>query len=252
MFGENGGLEFGNDQTSRSTARDAARYAARESKLVMADATGPTIRTFQVFPDVPTQLQPLLELAHNLWWVWHPDAVELFRRLDRKLWEDVYHNPVKLLGAISQAAVAEDDGYLAHLRRIHEAFKQHLDQRGWFREAHPDKEKLLVAYFSAEFGIHESLPIYSGGLGVLAGDHLKSASEIGLPLVGMGLLYRNVYFQQYLSADGWQQESYPELDFYNLPVEPMRYTDGSPVQIRVDLPDNAVFARVWKATVGRI
>jgi starch phosphorylase len=221
----------------------------------MADATGPTIRTFQVFPDVPTSLQPLLELARNLWWVWHPDAVELFKRLDRKLWDDVYHNPVKLLGAMPQAVLAEaaeDDGYLAHLRRVHEAFKSHLEQPGWFREAHADKDKLLVGYFSAEFGIHESLPIYSGGLGVLAGDHLKSASEIGLPLVGVGLLYRNGYFQQYLSADGWQQESYPELDFYNLPVEPMRYTDGSPVQIRVDLPENAVFARVWKATVGRI
>src|SRR3954447_2772345 len=221
----------------------------------MADATGPTIRAFQVFPDVPPQLQPLLEIARNLWWVWHPDAVELFRRLDRKLWEDVYHNPVKMLGATSQATLAtaaEDDGYLAHLGRVHAAFKEHLEEQGWFKTAHPDKDKLLVAYFSAEFGIHESLPIYSGGLGVLAGDHLKSASEIGLPLVGMGLLYRNGYFQQYLSADGYQQEAYPELDFYNLPVEPMRYTDGSPVQIRVDMPDNAVFARVWKANVGRI
>ncbi len=110
----------------------------------------------------------------------------------------------------------------------------------------------MVAYFSAEFGLHESLPIYSGGLGILAGDHLKSASEIGLPLVGVGLLYRNGYFQQYLSADGWQQEAYPELDFYNLPIEPMKYTDGSPVQVRVDLPDNAVFCKVWRANVGRV
>jgi starch phosphorylase len=221
----------------------------------MPDSTGPTIRTFQVFPDVPQQLQPLLELAHNLWWVWNPDAVELFRRLDRKLWEDVYHNPVKLLGVIPQAKLAaavEDDGYMAHLRRVHEAFRQHLDQPGWFKEAHPDKGALLAAYFSAEFGLHESLPIYSGGLGILAGDHLKSASEIGLPLVGVGLLYRNGYFQQHLSAEGWQQEAYPELDFYNLPIEPLRYTDGTHMQVRVDLPDNAVFCRVWKAQVGRI
>ncbi|HSZ54636.1 MAG TPA: alpha-glucan family phosphorylase [Tepidisphaeraceae bacterium] len=218
-------------------------------------AVAPTIRTFQVFPDVPTQLAPLLELAHNLWWVWNPDAVELFRRLDRNLWESVYHNPVKLLGVLPQeklAAAAEDDGYLAHLHRVYEDFKEHLSRPGWFKETHPDKQGMLVAYFSAEFGLHECLPIYSGGLGILAGDHLKSASELALPLVGVGLLYRNGYFRQYLSADGWQQEAYPEQDFYNLPLEQMRYTDGSPVHVRVDVPENAVFCKVWRANVGRI
>lgn len=221
----------------------------------MPEASSPSIRTFQVFPDIPATLEPLLELAHNLWWVWHPDAADLFRRLDRNLWEEVYHNPVKLLGAISQtklAAAGADEGYLAHLKRVHDLFKEHLAEPGWFQEAHADKAKLLAAYFSAEFGLHESLPIYSGGLGVLAGDHLKSASELALPLVGVGLLYRNGYFNQYLSADGFQQESYPELDFYNLPVQPMKYTDGTAVQVRVDLPDNAVFCRVWRASVGRI
>src|SRR5580765_3654733 len=232
-----------------------AVFGLIKEEINMADVTPPTIRSFQVFPDVPEKLHPLLEMAQNLWWVWHPDAVELFRRLDRNLWEQVYHNPVKMLGTISQAKLAEvakDEGYLAHLKRCYEQFKYHLEEHGWFHDHHQDKSKLQIAYFSAEFGLHESLPIYSGGLGVLAGDHLKSASEIGLPLVAVGLLYRNGYFQQYLTSDGWQQESYPELDFYNLPVEPMRYTDGSPVQIRVDLPDNAVFARVWKATIGRI
>lgn len=223
----------------------------------MADFVLPNIRTFQVSPAVPEPLQPLLELAHNLWWVWHPDAVELFRRLDRKLWEDVYHNPVKMLGVIEQsklAAAALDQGYLAHMKRVYDAFKLHREEHGWYRDRHgnTDKSKMLVAYFSAEFGLHESLPIYSGGLGVLAGDHLKSASEIGLPLVGVGLLYRNGYFQQYLSVDGWQQEAYPEMDFYNLPIEPVAYSDGSPVHVRVDLPDNAVFCKVWKVNVGRI
>jgi starch phosphorylase len=221
----------------------------------MPDGVAPTIRTFQVFPDVPAPLQPLIELAHNLWWVWQPDAVELFRRLDRKLWEDVYHNPVKLLGAIAQSkllAAADDDGFLAHMGRVYTAFKQYLAERGWFLETHEDKSKLLVAYFSAEFGLHESLPIYSGGLGILAGDHLKSASELNVPLVGVGLLYRNGYFQQYLTADGWQQEAYPELDFYNLSIEPMKYADGSPVHVRIDFPDNAVFCKVWRANVGRI
>ncbi len=221
----------------------------------MQEAISPTIRTFQIFPDVPEALAPLLEMAHNLWWVWQPEAVELFRRLDRQLWDKVNHNPVKLLGAIDQSklvSASQDDGYLAHMKRVYGAFQAHLNEPGWFQKAHPDRSQLLVAYFSAEFGLHESLPIYSGGLGILAGDHLKSASEIGMPLVAVGLLYRNGYFQQYLSADGWQQEFYPELDFYNLAVEPMRYTDGSAVHIRVDMPENAVFCKVWRVNVGRI
>lgn len=215
----------------------------------------PSVRPFQVFPDMPAALQPLLELAHNFWWVWQPDAVELFRRLDRDLWEQVNHNPVKLLGMIDQkhlADAADDDGYLAHLTRVQTAFKKHLSESHWFQKDHADAEKMRVAYFSAEFGVHESLPIYSGGLGILAGDHLKSASEIGLPLLGVGLLYRNGYFQQYLSMDGWQQEAYPELDFYNLAITQERYNDGSEVRIRVDLPENAVFCRIWRANIGRI
>src|SRR5688500_10275094 len=188
----------------------------------------PTIRTFQVFPDLPQPLAPLLELANNLWWVWHPDAVELFRRLDRRLWDSVNHNPVKLLGAIDQsklAQAAQDDGYLAHMHRVHDSFQKHLNEEGWFHKTYPTREKMLVAYFSAEFGIHESLPIYSGGLGILAGDHLKSASEIGLPLVGVGLLYRNGYFQQYLSADGWQHAADPEPALYHRPMEGVESTD---------------------------
>jgi glycogen phosphorylase len=219
----------------------------------------PNIKTFQVFPDVPATLQPLLEMANNLWWVWHPDAAELFRRLDRNLWEEVNHNPVKLLGIIDQKRLLEmasNDGYMAQLSRVYDAFKYHLKETGWFAKSHAavaaQKKPFLAAYFSAEFGLHESLPVYSGGLGILAGDHLKSASEIGLPLVAMGLLYRNGYFQQYLSADGWQQEAYPEMDFYNLPIEPVKHTDGSPVQIRVDLPENAVFCKVWRSNVGRV
>src|SRR5438876_12296118 len=108
----------------------------------MADFSSPSIRTFQVFPDIPAPLQPLMELAHNLWWIWHPDAVELFRRLDRKLWEDVYHNPVKMLGTIDQtklAAAANDESYLAHLQRIHQSFKRHLQEHGWFHQNYSDK-----------------------------------------------------------------------------------------------------------------
>src|SRR5688572_7658562 len=123
---------------------------------LMADVPTPTIRTFQVFPDVPPPLEALQQLAHNLWWVWHPEAVELFRRLDRQLWEEVYHNPVKLLGQVSQERLKEaavDEGYLAHLQRVSSAFDRHMQEHGWFHEHHKDKGKLHVAYFSAEFGI---------------------------------------------------------------------------------------------------
>src|SRR5687767_242932 len=223
----------------------------------MADFVTPSVRTFQVFPDIPPALRPLMEIARNLWWTWQPEAVELFRRLDRELWEQVYHNPVKLLGQIDQnklIAASRDEGFLAHLERVHEAFAKDLEEDGWFQKAHGQGPAggMLVAYFSAEFGLHESLPIYSGGLGILAGDHLKSASEVGTPLCAVGLLYRNGYFQQYLSADGWQQEAYPELDFYNLPIELMRYDDGSPIHVRVEMPENAVFCQVWRANVGRV
>jgi len=221
----------------------------------MSEYAVPSVRTFQVFPDLPAALLPLLETARNFWWVWNPDAVDMFRRLDRKLWEDVYHNPIKLLGQISQARlaeIAEDDGLRAHINRVYAQFRHHLAEPGWYKGAHGDQPNLHVAYFSAEFGLHESLPIYSGGLGILAGDHLKSASELGMPLVAVGLLYRNGYFQQYLSADGWQQEAYPELDFYNLAIEQQKNADGTPLRVRIDLPDNAVFCNVWKVNVGRI
>jgi glycogen phosphorylase len=221
----------------------------------MVNQVIPSIRTFQVFPDLPAALVPLQELAKNLWWTWNPDAADLFRRLDRDLWNQTNHNPVKLLGVLSPAQLTEaatDAGYLAQLNRVYAHFQRDLSEPTWFEKNHADLKSTCVAYFSAEFGLHESLPIYSGGLGVLAGDHLKSASELGIPLVGVGLLYRNGYFSQYLSADGWQQEAYPELDFYNLPVESMKFTDGTPVQVRIDLPDNAVFARVWRVKVGRI
>src|SRR3954469_15194171 len=120
----------------------------------MPETAPPTLRTFQVFPDIPAPLMPLLEIARNLWWVWHPDAGELFRRLDRKLWDEVYHNAVKMLGAVDQsklAAAAKDDGYLAHLHRVYESFKRHLNEQGWYQKAHSDQKDLKIAYFSAEF-----------------------------------------------------------------------------------------------------
>ncbi|HSV97443.1 MAG TPA: alpha-glucan family phosphorylase [Spirochaetota bacterium] len=213
------------------------------------------IQKFRVIPYLPERLKPLENIARNMWWVWNYEAIELFRRLDVELWREYDHNPVALLGAISQKdldAAAESESFLAHMRRVEEELDWHLTKKSWFEENYPDFEGGEIAYFSAEFGIHESLPIYSGGLGVLAGDHLKSASELGLPLYGVGLLYRLGYFHQYLTIDGWQQERFPETDFYNIPVTLLKDAAGKPLMISVEFPGRDVHAQVWEATVGRV
>src|SRR4051812_45348332 len=191
------------------------------------------VRRFTVLPRLPEKLARLSELAHNLWWSWNPDAIILFRRINENLFAALNHNPVKLLGVERQERLnelASDDGFLAHLDRVWDAFETYFKQKSWFdREGAASPRDMKVAYFSAEFGLHESFPIYSGGLGLLAGDHLKSASDLGLPLIGIGLMYREGYFRQYLNVDGWQQERYPENDFYNLPLIPENKSDGTPL-----------------------
>jgi starch phosphorylase len=213
------------------------------------------IRAFKVVPSLPEPLRPLLDIARNLWWSWHPDAVELFMRIDRKLWHKTGHNPVRVLGSCPQQRLEElarDESYLSAIRRVQDALAEHMNRQGWFKKAHgANAENACIAYFSAEFGISEALPVYSGGLGILAGDHLKSASELGVPLVGIGLLYRNGYFQQYLNADGWQQEFYPELDFTNLPIRPLHNDKGNQIIVSVDLPGRALRIAVWEAKVGK-
>jgi starch phosphorylase len=226
------------------------------------------VRTFTVLPQLPTRLQALSKLAYNLWWCWNHEAISLFRRIDSDAWEVVEHSPVKLLGAVDQARLEhllQDDGFLAHMDRVEEAFDAYMSAPTWYQEkfaaptngtpvgdGSPPPPDLCVAYFSAEFGLHESLPIYSGGLGVLSGDHLKSASDLGLPLVGVGLMYREGYFRQYLTVDGWQQEKYPENDFFNLPLIAESAADGSPLTISVGMPGRQVAVRIWRIQVGRI
>jgi starch phosphorylase len=216
---------------------------------------GRSIRTFTVLPHLPGRLQALHKLAYNLWWCWNPDAVTLFRRVNADLFEAVENSPVKLLGGTDQSRLEEllrDDGFLAHMDRVEEAFTSYMDGTTWFQETYPDAHDFRVAYFSAEFGIHESIPVYSGGLGVLAGDHLKSASDLGVPLVGVGLMYREGYFRQYLNVDGWQQERYPENDFFNLPLVPESKPDGTPLLIGIPFPGREVWARIWRIQVGRV
>src|SRR5439155_12821707 len=143
-------------------------------------------------------------------------------------------------------------GFLAHMDRVADALDRYLKARTWFQDTFQSEPDTRIAYFSAEFGMHESVPIYSGGLGVLAGDHLKSASDLGLPLVGVSLMYREGYFRQYLNVDGWQQESYPENDFFNLPLVPELHSDGSPFLINVPFPGRDVWCRIWRIQVGRV
>jgi glycogen phosphorylase len=215
------------------------------------------IRTFNVSPSLPKPLEPLRKLAYNLHWDWNVETKDLFRRLDRDLWESSRHNPVLMLGTISQARlqeVAEDEGFLAQMERASRQLDDYLQERTWYRKHRRDKNKETecYAYFCAEYGLTDCLPIYSGGLGVLAGDHLKSASDLGLPLVAVGLLYQEGYFAQYLNADGWQQERYPINDFYNMPLHLERNADGSELRIEVDYPGRTVYARIWRVQVGTV
>ncbi|MFZ5915609.1 MAG: alpha-glucan family phosphorylase, partial [Chloroflexota bacterium] len=214
------------------------------------------IRTFTVVPSLPPELENLRKLAYNLRWSWDHETIDLFRRLDRALWEESGHNPVLMLGTIRQAllrAGAADRGFLAHLERAYERFAAYMEGPTWYDQCVPNESGgRCIAYFSAEFAIAECMPVYSGGLGILAGDHLKSASDLGLPMVGVGLLYQEGYFRQYLSADGWQQESYPLNDLYNMPIRVRRDANGNPLKITVEMPGRQVTAQVWQADVGRV
>ena len=214
-----------------------------------------SIRSFTVLPHLPERLQALHKLAYNVWWCWNADAVALFRRIDVDLFESLDHSPVKLLGATPQdrlEKLAKDDGFLAHMDRVEAALNHYLSAPTWFQDTYGSEKNARIAYFSAEFGIHESIPVYSGGLGVLAGDHIKSASDLGLPFCGVSLMYREGYFRQYLNVDGWQQERYPENDFFNLPLIPETMPDGTPLLVSVHLPGREVHARVWRIQVGRV
>jgi starch phosphorylase len=213
------------------------------------------IHQFEVVPNMPEPLEPLERIARNLWWSWHPEAVELFVRVDRDLWRTSNHNPVKMLGHCPQERLnelAKDDGFLTSLHRTDQELERHMTREPWLRRTGKHDGDFTVAYFCAEFGLTECLQIYSGGLGGLAGDHLKSSAALGLPLVGVGLLYRHGYFQQYLSADGWQQEFYPDLDFSNLPIRQVKDEVGDQVCVQVQIGADQVHIGIWKVEVGRI
>jgi starch phosphorylase len=217
---------------------------------------GRPLRTFTVLPHLPAKLQHLRDLAYNLWWSWNPDAVALFRRVDSDLYESLDNSPIRLLAATPQARfeqLEQDDGFLVHLDRVWRKLNDYLSQSTWYAEKFNGRDDAgLYAYFSMEFGIHECLPVYSGGLGVLAGDHLKSASDLGVPLFGVTLFFRQGYFRQYLNPEGWQQEHNPDTEVFQLPLVPETNADGSPVMISVPFPGREVWVRVWRVQVGRV
>ncbi|MFH2218963.1 MAG: alpha-glucan family phosphorylase [Pseudomonadota bacterium] len=211
------------------------------------------ILTYQIYPGIPDALSFLEVLSRNLWWCWKQDAVTLFRRVDPQIWKECRGNPIYLLSNVSQERLeqlARDDSFLAHLQRVKDRYTDRVvenveEARNIYEEIGP------AAYFSMEFGIHESIPIFAGGLGVLAGDYLKAASNMSLPLVGVGLLYRKGYFRQYLDQDGWQQEEYPEIEFNYLPLERARDSLGNEITISVDGPEGRIYAFVWIIRIGR-
>jgi starch phosphorylase len=206
--------------------------------------------------DLPRRISRLGELAYNLWWNWNPLAMRLFNRIDGALWESVNHNPIRFLrkaGRFEINAAAQDHNYQELYEHVFAEFDEYLNATStWTTRTYKSRIKKSIAYFSMEFGLHEMLPIYSGGLGVLAGDHLKEASYLGLPLVGVGLMYGEGYFSQRISEDGWQEAINNPLDFDELPVLPVLDTSGNLLKISVDFPDRAVAAMIWELRVGRI
>ena len=206
--------------------------------------------------DLPKRVERLGELAYNLWWTWQPEAARLFGKLDYDLWERLGHNPIRLLREIGRRRVQQavkDKDYLALYDGVFKGYDAYLaETKTWTHQTHPEFDSRPIAYFSMEFGLHETLPIYSGGLGVLAGDHLKEASDLGLPLTGIGFMYAQGYFSQRISEDGWQEALNNPLLFEDLPVLPVLGKDNQRITVEVEFPDRKVVLQIWEARVGRV
>ena len=203
--------------------------------------------------NLPKRIARLSELAYNLWWTWQPESQRIFGRLDYDLWERLGHNPIRLLREVEASRLktaAKDPEYLALYNRMTANFDSYMNPKTtWTSQAHPELNGRPIAYFSMEFGLHETLPIYSGGLGVLAGDHLKEASDLGLPLAAMGFMYAQGYFSQRISEDGWQEALNNMLDFHNLPALPVLDEHGERLTVEVECPDRFVTLGLWEIGV---
>src|SRR2546429_3768569 len=214
-----------------------------------------TFHIYNVIPTLPATLEPLREMSFNLWWTWEPSARRLFRHLDPDLWNRTNHNPVRMLQLSRQARLeelAQDKSFLRELKEVHDAFRNYLARQDTYGKAGAGAAiKRPIAYFSAEFGFHESIPNYSGGLGILAGDHCKSASDLDLNFVAVGLLYRHGYFRQEIDKDGAQQAISLNQNFHHLPIREVQ-RDGANLLVSVRILERDVFAKIWQLPVGRI
>ena len=214
------------------------------------------IQRLMAVPKLPERLKRLEELAYNLYWTWNYEVQDLFRMMDPVLWYDQKRSPIKFLRRVSQQRLFEldnDEEFVERLERVLGKFDSYMKRsKAWISKEYPDRAKDQVAYFCAEYGLHESFPIYSGGLGVLAGDHLKTASDLGMSFVAVGLLYRQGYFSQMIDKDGWQSATFPAYDFEDLPVRPARDPDGQEIHVNVVILGKKVWAKVWECKVGTV
>ena len=214
------------------------------------------IKSFNVLPNLPENLKPLEEFATNMLFTWNWDAIKMFLSMDEELWDKSHRNPKWMIGAMPYSrleALGRDPKFLSELAERKKEFDAYMNPKStWFtRNAKPEDKDISVAYFSMEYGIGEGLPIYSGGLGMLSGDHLKSSSDLGLPVIGVGLLYKKGYVKQQLNRDNWQVEEYPVNDWYNMPVEVVNDASGNPLRVEVNLAGEIVKLGVWQVLVGR-
>ena len=209
-----------------------------------------------VNPQLPKKIEKLSEISNNLWWSWNTEYLKLFKKIDMDLWEKIGKNPVKFLKLVEQEKlenIAEDGEFVKEYNKSVENFTDYLNSKNtWFNKTYPDNKNDLIAYFSAEYGLDEILPIYSGGLGILSGDHLKSSSDLGLPLVAVGLLYKNGYFHQKINNIGMQESEYHDIELSDLPITPVKRETGEDLIISVKMASGNIYLKVWKICVGRI
>ncbi len=209
-----------------------------------------------VNPQLPKRIEKLSEIANNLWWSWNTEFLRLFRKIDKDLWEKSGKNPIKFLKEVSQEKLetaSKDLIFLHEYDKNVENFESYMESKDtWFANKYPENKKDLIAYFSAEYGLDETIPIYSGGLGILSGDHLKSASDLGIPLVAVGLLYKNGYFHQKINGNGEQETEYHDIDIHDLPIHPVKTEEGEDLIIYLKFPKRRIYLKVWQINVGRV
>ena len=209
-----------------------------------------------VNPQLPKRIEKLSEISNNLWWSWNTEFLRLFQKIDIDLWEQSNKNPIKFLKNVSQEKLeraTKDITFLKEYDKVVSNFDGYMNSKNtWFRNKYPENKNDLIAYFSAEYGLDQTIPIYSGGLGILSGDHLKSASDLGIPLVAVGLLYKQGYFRQKINGYGGQETEYNNIDLYDLPINPVKDENGNDITLYVKFPKRRIYLKVWQINVGRV